>query len=124
MNRINAFDQFVREDFSKRLSSEGDLNVWMLKEVISGNPDGLKAWKIVIRLLGNKMRVPEGTNLLNSLLAIVEKGFKSDAAGVRSETFVAWRTLIDNFAAEPAVLLQNKRIKLIIRPLVVSDERC
>ena len=41
---------------------------------------------------------------------------------VREETFKAWEVLIDNFALSDTVLLSQKRLRLLTRPLVVRTE--
>ena len=92
----------------------------MMGEMAKGNPDSMLAWQVIIRLLDKVVRHSSGTPVLNALLTIAEKGFKSEEVEVRRETFRAWVVLIDNSAKAESVLTNQKRIKLITRPLVVS----
>ena len=62
----------------------------------------------------------EGTVLLNSLLHVVEKAFKHSANNIRIAAYRAWMVLMDNFGLNHAVLTTKRRIKLIVRPLIVS----
>ncbi len=111
---------FCMDDLVKQCTQDGEYNRWMMSELSKGNPDSLRAWQVVIRLLDKIVRHSSGTPILNSLLAIAEKGFKSEELEVRRETFKAWEVLIDNFAKSESVLTNPKRIRLITRPLVVS----
>ena len=54
-------------------------------------------------------------------MQIVEHAFKSSSQELRKSGYLCWRVLIDNFALDPQVLSSSKRIKLITRPLVVSQ---
>ena len=60
--------------------------------------------------------------VLNSLLQIVEHAFKNQSQDLRRQGYASWRVLMDNFALDPQVLSSSKRIKLITRPLVVSQK--
>ena len=102
------------------LGNGGRYNKWMMKRVEDSDAEGLKAWRTAIRVLGKSIHQSSGTTCLNGLLVIAEKGFKSAVRAVREETFKSWEVLIDNFAADPAVLNSQKRVRLLTRPLVVS----
>ncbi len=86
--------------------------------------DALTAWTITLRLLGDRIRQSNGTQLLNELLAVAERGFKVEAMPIRAETYRAWQALVDNFAQDDTVFAQPKRIKLLTRPLAVSTKCC
>ena len=79
-----------------------------------------QAWQTTIRMLGVTIHNSSGTQLLNSLLSIAEKAFKTDNVEVRKETFKCWETLMDNFSLVDSTLNHQKRMKLLTRPLVVS----
>ncbi len=101
------------------LKGDGPFYKLMESEVAAKNPHGLHTWGIVIRLLDSVIRHSDGTPLLNRLLAIAQDGFKSVDEDIREQTFIEWKTLIDNFATESAVINNAKRIKLLTRPLAV-----
>ena len=72
-------------------------------------------------MLGTAIHASSGTQLLNSLLSIAEKAFKTDNVDVRKETFKCWEVLMDNFSLVDSTLNHQKRMRLLTRPLVVSD---
>ena len=80
------------------------------------------ATQTTIAMLGKAIHMSSGTVCLNGLLGIAEKGFKSPDRGVREETFKSWEVLIDNFALSDSVLLSQKRLRLLTRPLVVRTQ--
>ncbi|XP_066431304.1 telomere-associated protein RIF1 isoform X2 [Eleutherodactylus coqui] len=75
----------------------------------------LKLWPLFVKLLG-KMLHRSGI-FINSLLQLEELGFRSSTPAVKKIAFIAWKSLIDNFAANPAILCSSKRIKLLMQPL-------
>ena len=106
-----------------KIGAKGEYNEWMLRETLANNVDGLKAWQTTIRMLGTAIHASSGTQLLNSLLSIAEKAFKTDNVEVRKETFRCWEVLMDNFSLNEATLNHQKRMRLLTRPLVVSYSR-
>lgn len=76
-------------------------------------------WCHICDILGTAIH--QGTVLLNSLLEIVEKGFKSPEVKIKVETFHAWRHLIDNFAFVPDVICNSKRLQLLLRPMLANN---
>ena len=106
----------------EELGKGGELNSWMLSDVAGEGVAGLRVWQTTITLLGKAIHAPSGTVCLNGLLGIAEKGFKSPDRGVRGETFKSWEVLIDNFALSDSVLLSQKRLRLLTRPLVVRTK--
>ncbi|XP_038045244.1 telomere-associated protein RIF1-like [Patiria miniata] len=81
----------------------------------------LKTWGNFVTLLGKALH--KGGGLINCLLGVVEQGFKHTSADVKLAAFVAWRVLIDNFALEPDVLYNAKRLKLLLQPLRATSAK-
>jgi hypothetical protein len=117
----NAPPDFLPATLFAALGKNGEYNRWMLEEIDRNGVDGLKVWQTSISVLGKALHHSSGTVCLNGLLAIAEKGFKSAERSVREETFVSWQVLIDNFGSSTTILNSNKRIRLLTRPLVVSQ---
>ena len=89
--------------------------------VEAGEETGLIFWSQIIRILGSVLHHQgEGTVLLNSLLQVAEKAFKHNANHIRLAAYRSWMVLMDNFSRNHSVLTAPKRVKLIIRPLLVS----
>ncbi|XP_041365678.1 telomere-associated protein RIF1-like [Gigantopelta aegis] len=81
----------------------------------------LRLWKVVVVWFGEELH--RGTSLINPLLSIAELGFKHAATEVKVASFEAWRTLIDNFATNPSVLGDVKRIKLVMQVLKLNNNK-
>ena len=115
---------FRVSDLYADLGKGGRFNSWMLADVekVEGSVAGLRVWQTTIDMLGKAIHMSSGTVCLNGLLGIAEKGFKSPDRSVREETFKAWEVLIDNFALSDSVLLSQKRLRLLTRPLGVRSE--
>ncbi|KAM8933534.1 telomere-associated protein RIF1 [Pelodytes ibericus] len=75
----------------------------------------LKLWPLFVRLLGKTLH-RSGT-FINSLLQLEELGFRSGSPAVKKIAFIAWKSLIDNFALNPEILCSTKRLKLLMQPL-------
>ncbi|XP_004870087.2 telomere-associated protein RIF1 isoform X1 [Heterocephalus glaber] len=75
----------------------------------------LKLWPLFVRLLGKTLH-RSGT-FINSLLQLEELGFRSGAPMIKKIAFIAWKSLIDNFALNPDILCSAKRLKLLMQPL-------
>ncbi|XP_054198739.1 telomere-associated protein RIF1 isoform X15 [Homo sapiens] len=56
-------------------------------------------------------------SFINSLLQLEELGFRSGAPMIKKIAFIAWKSLIDNFALNPDILCSAKRLKLLMQPL-------
>uniref|UniRef100_A0A8C7D695 Replication timing regulatory factor 1 n=1 Tax=Oncorhynchus kisutch TaxID=8019 RepID=A0A8C7D695_ONCKI len=54
---------------------------------------------------------------INSLLGLEELGFRSSSPNIKKIAFIAWKSLIDNFALNPEILCSAKRLKLLLQPL-------
>uniref|UniRef100_T1JAY1 Telomere-associated protein Rif1 N-terminal domain-containing protein n=1 Tax=Strigamia maritima TaxID=126957 RepID=T1JAY1_STRMM len=81
----------------------------------------LKLWRILLKLLGKALH--QGASLINTLLGIVEKGFKSTNTDVKVEAFKSWHQLIVNFGSELEVLANPKRLRLVMQPLKANNAR-
>uniref|UniRef100_A0A8C7LML7 Replication timing regulatory factor 1 n=1 Tax=Oncorhynchus mykiss TaxID=8022 RepID=A0A8C7LML7_ONCMY len=58
-----------------------------------------------------------GGPFINSLLGLEELGFRSSSPNIKKTAFIAWKSLIDNFALNPEILCSAKRLKLLLQPL-------
>ncbi|XP_037543063.1 telomere-associated protein RIF1 [Nematolebias whitei] len=76
----------------------------------------LKLWSLFVKLLGKLLH--RGGPFINSLLHLEELGFRSSSPTIKKIAFIAWKSLIDNFALNPDILCSAKRIKLIMQPLM------
>ncbi|XP_035266543.1 telomere-associated protein RIF1 isoform X2 [Anguilla anguilla] len=75
----------------------------------------LKLWPLFVRLLGKVLH--RGGPFINSLLHLEELGFRSSSPIIKKIAFIAWKSLIDNFALNPEILCSAKRLKLLMQPL-------
>ncbi|XP_041857632.1 telomere-associated protein RIF1 isoform X2 [Melanotaenia boesemani] len=81
----------------------------------------LKLWPLFIKLLGKLLH--KGGPFINSLLHLEELGFRSSSPTIKKIAFIAWKSLIDNFALNPDILCSAKRMKLLMQPLVSISVR-
>ncbi|KAB0390563.1 hypothetical protein E2I00_003261 [Balaenoptera physalus] len=63
----------------------------------------LKLWPLFVRLLGKTLH--RSGSFINSLLQLEELGFRSGAPMIKKIAFIAWKSLIDNFALNPGYLI-------------------
>ncbi|XP_047400668.1 telomere-associated protein RIF1 isoform X2 [Sciurus carolinensis] len=75
----------------------------------------LKLWPLFVKLLGKTLH--RSGSFINSLLHLEELGFRSGAPMIKKIAFIAWKSLIDNFALNPDILCSAKRLKLLMQPL-------
>ncbi|XP_074072108.1 telomere-associated protein RIF1 isoform X2 [Macrotis lagotis] len=75
----------------------------------------LKLWPLFVKLLGKTLH--RSGSFINSLLQLEELGFRSGAPVIKKIAFIAWKSLIDNFALNPDILCSTKRLKLLMQPL-------
>nr|XP_019828403.1 PREDICTED: telomere-associated protein RIF1 isoform X5 [Bos indicus] len=75
----------------------------------------LKLWPLFVKLLGKTLH--RSGSFINSLLQLEELGFRSGAPMIKKIAFIAWKSLIDNFALNPEILCSAKRLKLLMQPL-------
>lgn len=76
----------------------------------------LKLWPLFVKLLGKLLH--RGGPFINSLLHLEELGFRSSSPAIKKIAFIAWKSLIDNFALNPDILCSGKRMKLLMQPLM------
>ncbi|XP_040213933.1 telomere-associated protein RIF1 isoform X4 [Rana temporaria] len=75
----------------------------------------LKLWPLFVKLLGKTLH--RSGSFINSLLQLEELGFRNGSPGIKKIAFIAWKSLIDNFALNPDILCSSKRLKLLMQPL-------
>ncbi|XP_078259478.1 telomere-associated protein RIF1 isoform X3 [Rhinoraja longicauda] len=75
----------------------------------------LKLWPLFVKLLGKSLH--RGGSFINSVLHLEELGFRSSSPVVKKIAFIAWKSLIDNFALNPDILCSVKRLRLLMQPL-------
>ncbi|NXK11022.1 RIF1 protein, partial [Herpetotheres cachinnans] len=75
----------------------------------------LKLWPLFVKLLGKTLH--RSGSFINSLLQLEELGFRSGSPVVKKIAFIAWKSLIDNFALNQDILCSAKRLKLLMQPL-------
>ncbi|KAL4688295.1 hypothetical protein H8959_004547 [Pygathrix nigripes] len=83
-----------------------------------------EALNVIIRLIeqaptqmGEEATLHRSGSFINSLLQLEELGFRSGAPMIKKIAFIAWKSLIDNFALNPDILCSAKRLKLLMQPL-------
>ncbi|XP_070770846.1 telomere-associated protein RIF1 [Enoplosus armatus] len=81
----------------------------------------LKLWPLFVKLLGKLLH--RGGPFINSLLHLEELGFRSSSPTIKKIAFIAWKSLIDNFALNPDILCSSKRLKLLMQPLASINVR-
>ncbi|XP_077435975.1 telomere-associated protein RIF1 isoform X2 [Vanacampus margaritifer] len=81
----------------------------------------LKLWPLFVKLLGKLLH--RGGPFINSLLHLEELGFRSPSPTIKKIAFIAWKSLIDNFALNPDILCSAKRMKLLMQPLMSINIR-
>ncbi|CAG9585278.1 unnamed protein product [Danaus chrysippus] len=89
-----------------------------------GNEAWHRLWIVFIKLL--KSQITKNTSTvgspINSMLPVVETAFKMDVQN-RCRAFKCWNVLIDNFSSETNEVYINKRIKLLIIPLLSNNAK-
>ncbi|CAB3983805.1 telomere-associated RIF1 isoform X2 [Paramuricea clavata] len=79
----------------------------------------LRTWTVLVTMLGETLH--KGGNFINEMLKIPEQGFKSPLPNVQNMGYSAWICLIDNFAISPAYIGSQKKIKLLMMPLLLKS---
>ncbi|XP_059163482.1 telomere-associated protein RIF1-like [Physella acuta] len=80
----------------------------------------IKSWMLIVKVLGKELH--RGGSTINALLGIIELAFKG-VPEIRSQAFVAWRYLIDNFALDKNVISDPKRIKLLMMVMKIDNSK-
>lgn len=83
--------------------------------------DWATLWNYSIQLLGKDLH--RGAGLINNLLSVEEKAFKSSDTNIRKQAFYSWKLLVDNFALDPQELASARRIKLLCIPLIAKNSK-
>ncbi|KZC05364.1 Telomere-associated protein RIF1 [Dufourea novaeangliae] len=93
----------------------------MLLLVSACELDWTTQWNISIQFLGVDLH--RGAGLINNLLSVEEKAFKSIDTVIRRQAFLSWKLLVDNFALDPQELATARRIKLLCIPLNAKNSK-
>ncbi|KYN11345.1 Telomere-associated protein RIF1 [Trachymyrmex cornetzi] len=93
----------------------------MLLLVAACELDWTTQWNTTIQFLGTDLH--RGASLINNLLSVEEKAFKSTDPIIRRQAFLSWRLLIDNFALDHQELATARRIKLLCIPLNAKNSK-
>ena len=93
----------------------------MLLLVSACELDWATQWNISIQFLGVDLH--RGAGLINNLLSVEEKAFKSTDTIIRRQAFLSWKLLVDNFALDPQELATARRIKLLCIPLNAKNSK-
>lgn len=80
----------------------------------------LKCWGVLVQIFGEELH---HGSFINSMLPIIELGFKGLAAETKMASFTAWQHLIDNFATNPSILSDPKRIKLLMQVFKMNNAK-
>ena len=83
--------------------------------------DALMTWKVCIAILDRQLHV--GIALINALLVVIEKGFKSNETVIRVESFMCWISLIENFGMDKSLITTSKRLKLLVAPFMANNAK-
>ncbi|XP_076293103.1 uncharacterized protein LOC143215143 [Lasioglossum baleicum] len=93
----------------------------MLLLVSTCELDWATQWNISIQFLGVDLH--RGAGLINNLLSVEEKAFKSTDTVIRRQAFLSWKLLVDNFALDPQELATARRVKLLCVPLNAKNSK-
>ena len=106
-----AFKKMLQDTFSAR----------MCLLVAACCSDWSNLWNSSIEFLGRDLH--RGAGLINNLLSVEEKAFKSSDTNIRRQAFYSWKLLVDNFALDPLELSSARRIKLLCVPLIAKNSK-
>ena len=90
----------------------------------SSNSDWLevfRCWDVLVQLLGRHLH--RGTELINTVMSVVERGFKLGEAAQLDRSFQSWMVLMDNFALDRKILTAKRRVELMVRPFLINNAR-
>ncbi|KAG8034172.1 hypothetical protein G9C98_001256 [Cotesia typhae] len=96
-------------------------HIRMLSLVKAGQPDWCRQWCLSVQALGTDLH--RGADLINNLLSVEERAFKSPDMSIRIQAFQAWKLLIENFAIDPTQFAIPRRIKLLCIPLNANNNK-
>ncbi|XP_043210119.1 telomere-associated protein RIF1-like [Amphibalanus amphitrite] len=78
----------------------------------------LTAWALLVDCLGARL---QSTALINQVLQVIQAPFRSNNNELRRRSFVAWRSMVNNFLASGRLHENPKRLKLLITPLTQGN---
>ncbi|KAF4026470.1 hypothetical protein G4228_018646 [Cervus hanglu yarkandensis] len=83
----------------------------------------LKLWPLFVKLLGKTLH--RSGSFINSLLQLEELGFRSGAPMIKKIAFIAWKSLIDNFALNPDVVINAiwKELISLVKSVIESGNK-
>ncbi|XP_071446237.1 telomere-associated protein RIF1-like [Hetaerina americana] len=93
----------------------------MLVDMILTDKNWAVIWRLLVEMLGKRLHTSSA--LVNSLLAVEEKAFKTSNVDTKKEAFNCWNSLVINFALEQSVLSSDRRVKLLTIPLRANNCR-
>ncbi|GAB6028778.1 DNA-binding protein rif1 [Chamberlinius hualienensis] len=76
----------------------------------------LKLWGGIVHVLGDLLH--RGASLINCLLEVMEKAFRSNSEEVLQGACVAWKELVNNFSSNTTLITNYKRLELLLRPFI------
>ncbi|XP_034952026.1 telomere-associated protein RIF1 [Chelonus insularis] len=114
------FEEYIREQHKKALDLyKCDLQkhycIRMLSLVKAKQSDWCYLWCFSLEIVGADLF--HGADLINDLLLVEEKAFKSNDMTIRHQAFISWKSLINIFASNPTHFVVARRIKLLCIPL-------
>ena len=83
------------------------------------NVEILKHWDLCVKILGKHLHT--GTTLINVVMKVIQKAFKIKESKIIQAAYGSWMVLMDNFALNPVILNNLKRIKLLMKLFVVPN---
>ncbi|XP_046745702.1 telomere-associated protein RIF1 [Diprion similis] len=118
-NRIRTSSPSVWQDYKTMLQNTYCKRMSIL--VSACEPDWSVLWTTSIQLLGTELH--RGAGLINNLLSVEEKAFKSVDTVVRRQAFLSWNLIVDNFALDEQELATVRRVKLLCIPLNAKNSK-
>lgn len=100
---------------------KGHYNKSMVKFLYTKHYDILRVWRTIVILFGSQLH--EKRHVINSLLQLVGKAFKSVSPEVKVEAFHCWQTLIDNFALSRDTISNLQKLELLISPFKMKNDK-
>ncbi|XP_043271304.1 telomere-associated protein RIF1 isoform X2 [Venturia canescens] len=100
---------------------EGPYCARMMLLVKARETDWAKLWAISVQILGTDLH--RGASLINKLLSVEERAFKSTDTMIRRDAFGSWKLLVDNLALDMTELPTKRRVKLLCVPLTLNNSK-
>ncbi|KAK3108131.1 hypothetical protein FSP39_001720 [Pinctada imbricata] len=127
--REKAFD-VIKKELSTLACNQKELGSWLstefksrifpeMKKILSAHTVYvLQVWEMFVQISGKELH---RGGYINAMLPIVEQGFKN--SDTRIQAFQAWQQLINNFATNPEILTDQRRVKLIMQVFKTSNAK-